>query len=182
MTEKKSEFKVEEQDKKELEFITRDELLSIISTQDDLKKIFSIQDTKDPSKITQEDLDSANDSMHHLATIGEIFQIAGSLNETTRDFLTRNIAGLFDTLQIQKIILQKLGANPVIEREAVAEYNDIKAKKEKEIKEQIEKAKKGNDEKDSKKDVKSNSPKNVRSIKSGTAHARKARGTKKSKR
>ncbi len=179
MTEKKTELKVEAQNSKELEFITRDELLSIIATQDDLKKIFSIQDTKDPSKITQEDLDSANDSMHHLATIGEIFQISGSLNETTREYLLKNIAGLFDTLQIQKIILQKLGANPIIEKESVAEYEEIKKQKQAELKEQLEKAKKDKDNTD---DNKSETPNNVRSIKSKTRHSRKARGSKKTNR
>lgn len=121
MTEEKVTLNVEKNEDN-LEFITRDELLAIIATQESLEKIFKIQEVKNPTEVTQEMLDEANAQMTNLATVAQVFQIAGILNETTRDNFTRNLAGLFDTLQIQKLILQKLGATPDIEKEAKEEY------------------------------------------------------------
>lgn len=121
MTEEKVTMNVEKNEDN-LEFITRDELLAIIATQESLEKIFKIQEVKNPAEVTQEMLDEANAQMANLATVAQVFQIAGILNETTRDNFTRNLAGLFDTLQIQKLILQKLGATPDIEKEAKDEY------------------------------------------------------------
>lgn len=121
MTEEKVTLNVEKNEDN-LEFITRDELLAIIATQESLEKIFKIQEVKNPAEVTQEMLDEANAQMTNLATVAQVFQIAGILNETTRDNFTRNLAGLFDTLQIQKLILQKLGATPDIEKEATEEY------------------------------------------------------------
>lgn len=182
MTDKKAEFKIEqdEKSKQELQFVTREELLSIIASQGDLKRIFDLQEGDDPSTITQEKLDVANEGMHHLATVGQIFQIAGSLNETTKEYLLKNISGLFDTIQIQKIILQKLGANPVIAKEAIAEYTEIKNKKQQELKEQLEALKKGDDDANKSTDDAKKEPSNVKPIRQ--THARKARGSKKSKR
>ena len=121
MTEEKVTLNVEKNEDN-LEFITRDELLAIIATQESLEKIFKIQEVKNPAEVTQEMLDEANAQMANLATVAQVIQIAGILNETTRDNFTRNLAGLFDTLQIQKLILQKLGATPDIEKEAKDEY------------------------------------------------------------
>lgn len=121
MTEEKVTLNVEKNEDN-LEFITRDELLAIIATQESLEKIFKIQEVKNPAEVTQTMLDDANAQMTNLATVAQVFQIAGILNETTRDNFTRNLAGLFDTLQIQKLILQKLGATPDIEKEAKEEY------------------------------------------------------------
>lgn len=123
MTENNVDLKISEEDKKDLEFITRDEFYSILATQEDLKKIFDLQSIEDPSEITQEKIDEANEGMHKLATLSQIFQIAGMLNETTKEFMMKNMLGLSDTIEIQKIILKKLGANEDVAREAVEEFN-----------------------------------------------------------
>lgn len=148
MTEKNVDLKISEEDKKDLEFITRDEFYTVLATQDDLKKIFDLQSVEDPSEITQENIDEANEGMHKLATLSQIFQIAGMLNETTKEFMMKNMLGLSDTIEIQKIILKKLGANEDVAREAVEEFNARKKAHLEELKKAQEVAKEESEKKE----------------------------------
>lgn len=173
MTEKKVDLKINKEDEKNLEFITRDEFYSILATQDDLKRIFDLQAVDDPSEITQDKIDEANKGMHKLATVSQIFQIAGMLNETTKDFMMKNMLGLSDTIEIQKIILKKLGASEDVAREAVEEFNARKKAHLEELKKAQEEAKKESEKKEQPK---------MKAVNTKAPHTRKPRGSKKNKR